>query len=171
MKLKLLLACLIISGNVSALEFSVASELAYDRIKVNSTAITPIVFELSSAVRHSSGMGAELRLGKGIKDNTRNSVTTEVASRAAALVTFTTDLLSTTRVTLGLGYVSTELDSNLNNTGFPGKQSYDGGVVELSVEDRLNYSSSFYWYGGYRSYYRDDDVKISSIGLGARYEF
>lgn len=172
MKIKVLLVGLVLSGNVFALEYSVGGELAYESIEVGKESFSPIVFETNAAVRHKSGWGAELRLGTGVKDASANSLEISVASRAAALVTFTPDIEElSARVTLGAGYVSTELDSSLNNTGFPGKQSYDGAVVQLTLEEQMGYKSNFYWYGGFRSYYRDDDVTMNSLGFGVRYGF
>ncbi|MDG9668966.1 outer membrane beta-barrel protein [Hahella sp. CR1] len=119
--------------------------------------------------RLENGVGLEALFSTGVTDSEEANVNMELNSMAGGYLTYTGVLSDTTLLTLGVGYVATELETEVG--GKTSDLSFDGTSLAIRLEEPLRAYPSVKLSAGYYHVFEDDGVKIRNFGLGLQYDF
>lgn len=156
---------------VKALEPMIGADVTAVHVATAGEAFNPV----ASRVRLGLGLNPDWEIGivagTGVADADEFGVTTGVGSLGAGYVRFGSSLGDGARLSLMVGYGQVTLDVTSPFPGFPGSDTYRGGLYGLSLEERL--ARFPHWIGSLdlERWYDDQGLKITTLSYGFRYGF
>jgi len=169
----LLVGLIVFSSNAVADSY-IATQINYSEIGIEGETFNPILAVVKIGTVMSKGpfqgVGFEAVAGASAKDVEEHNLILNVKQHWAGYVTFTNYAAQHPRITLYLGYASTEIDTELMLNGNEAKATLTGASYGVSVEDRFPGFTNTYWVLDCARYH-DEVIKMSACGLGAKYAF
>jgi hypothetical protein len=161
------------------LVYNLSAQAVYTKITAAGESFSPSLLQFKGEIAFDDslmdGIGLQGVVAVPISDAKENNMTLEVKQQSGVYITLTNpdtqpeDL----RVSVLLGYASTELETSLSALGDSGKNkdSFSDFSYGVSLQDRILRNKNFYWTLDYLRYYKDDHLKIDGLGLGVTYAF
>ncbi len=137
----------------------------------NGETFKPVIGGISTGYFNDTGVGVELALATGITSDEQSGVETELDLHVGGYLHYRQLFNNRAYLTLGVGYTVTELDSQVNNSGFPASQSYRGAAFKAGLEERLKSNPNILLKLTYQHSYPEGDTSISSAQFGVLYAF
>lgn len=166
------LALLLFPATALAVEPMVGAELTWGHISVADETFNPLAVRARLALALTPEWEIGGAIGAGVGDDSEVSVTTKISSLAVAGVRYSASLDDNARLVLSVGYGEIALDAEAAATpGLPGEETYSGVVWGVSLQERLARYPN--WIGSldFERWYDEDDLTISTLSYGFRYEF
>lgn len=159
------------------LVFYVSGQGVYTKIKTGGESFSPSLFQLNAGVEITDGLldgiGIQGMVAAPINDDTAANVTMEIAQQTGAYLTLSNpdtgpeDL----KVSILLGYASTEIETTVPSLGATNKDTFSGFSYGITLKDQVITGKPFYWTLDYTRYFKDDDLRIDGLSLGVTYAF
>lgn len=159
------------------LNYHVAGVATYTKIKAGGEKFSPSIFQLKADVEVTDGIldgiGLQGVIGVPMSNDEKNTLTLELKNQSAVYITLTDpnyqpgDL----RVSVLLGYASTELETHLPALNASHKDTFSDFSYGVSLQDRVMEGKPFYWTLDCTRAYKDDNLSIDGCGLGVTYAF
>ena len=143
---------------------------AYD-IELNNESYFPRQLGVYGGYWLVPGIGLELQAGVDAGAYNSGGFELGVNSRVSALVRWQTPGRRTARAYILTGYSQLELDGAVEDSGFPGEESFGGPVLGIGVMFSPDKTSPWSAGVGYSHYFLDDDMKTESIDAAVQYDF
>jgi hypothetical protein len=163
----------------SAVDFYLSGQAVYTQVKASGESFTPPLFQVKANIEFNAmkidGIGLQGVVGMSMSDDSANGMTLDVPQQTGLYVTLTDphtqpeDL----KISILLGYASTEIETNLPSLGAEGKNkdSFSDFSYGFSLQDQIVAGEPFYWTLDLIRYYKDDDVRVDGLGFGVTYAF
>lgn len=163
----------------SPLAFHMSGQGVYTQVKAAGEKLSPSLFQLKADVEFTDGIldgiGLQGMVAAPMSDDKANELTLEIAQQNGIYLTLTNpdtqpeDL----KVSILLGYASTEIETNLPSLGENGrnKDTFSDFSYGITLQDRVVEGKPFYWTLDYLRYYNDDNLRVDGLGLGVTYAF
>ena len=161
------------------LAFHTSGQAVYTQVKASGETFSPLLFQLKAGLEFTDGLldgiGIQGVLATPISDYDTNGLTLEIKQQSGIYLTLTNpdtqpeDL----RISVLLGYASTEIETHLPSLGNSGrnKDTFSDFSYGFTLQDRIIESKPFYWTLDYLRYYKDDHLRVDGLGLGVTYAF
>lgn len=168
---RLLPVLLLLSAPAAALEPMLGADLSWVRVDVAGETFSPFAARAHLGLGLTSEWEVGVVAGGGFAEDEEVNVTTEAGSLGAVYVRFGASLGDSGRISLMGGYGEIELDVATPLAGYPGAQTYSGGIYGISLEERLSRWPN--WVGSldYERWYDDQGLTIDLLSYGFRYAF
>jgi hypothetical protein len=159
------------------LAYHFSGQAAYTRIKSSGEKFSPSLFQFRADIEATNGIldgiGLQGMLGVPLSDDEKNGMTMEIKQQSAAYITLSNPDYEAgdIRVSILLGYASTQLETNLPSLGGAQKDRFGGFSYGFSVQDRMMEGKNYYWAFDCARYFKDDNLSIDGCGLGVSYAF
>ncbi len=147
------------------------AELEYVELDVADESLNPLLAKLAVGAHLGYGLGVELHVAASVKDDNVSNVVLDVPQYAAAYITYADYLVQGLLLKVYLGRAEVEVDTNLNGSGSPGSQRFRDDSFGVSLEERLTRFPNMAVTAGYRRLFKDEDMKLGVISVGANYVF
>jgi hypothetical protein len=157
--------------------FHVSGQPVYTLIKTGGESFSPALFQFKADIEVTDGwldgIGLQGMVAAPIKDDNAAGVTLEIAEQTGAYITLTNpeyqpeDL----KVSILLGYASTEIETVSAGLGGKNKDTFSDFSYGISLQDQVIEGKPFYWTLDYIRYYKDDNLRVDGLGLGVTYAF
>ncbi|WP_049630850.1 outer membrane beta-barrel protein [Cellvibrio sp. pealriver] len=173
------LACSHAMAKQDLIAYSASAQAVYTKIKASGESFSPSLLQLKGEVAFTDGLmdgiGLQALIAAPMSDAKENNLTMDVKQQSGIYLTLTSpdtqpeDL----KVSVLLGYASTELETNLPSLGnlAKNKDTFSDFSYGVSLQDRIMRNKNFYWTLDYLRYYKDDHLTIDGFGLGVTYAF
>lgn len=159
------------------LAYHVSGQATYARIKASGESFSPSLFQFRADVEATNGMldgiGLQGMVGVPMSNAEKHGMTLEIKQQTGAYITLSNpdyepgDL----RISILLGYASTELETHLPSLGNAQKDRFGGFSYGFSLQDRVKEGKNYYWALDCARYFKDDNLSIDGCGLGVSYAF
>ncbi|MGV8838012.1 hypothetical protein [Cellvibrio sp.] len=161
------------------LAFHLSGQGVYTKVKASSETFSPTLFQLKADIEVTNGLldgiGIHGMVAAPMSDDSANELTLEIAQQSGIYLTLTNpdtqpeDL----KVSILLGYASTEIETYLPNLGESGryKDTFSDFSYGITLQDQVIEGKPFYWTLDYLRYYNDDNLRVDGLGLGVTYAF
>jgi hypothetical protein len=159
------------------LAYHFSGQATYTRIKSSGEKFSPSLFQFRADIEATNGMldgvGLQGMLGVPISDDEKNGMTMDIKQQTAAYITLSNPdyEVGDIRVSILLGYASTQLETNLPSLGGAQKDRFGGFSYGFSVQDRVMEGKNYYWAFDCARYFKDDNLSIDGCGLGVSYAY
>jgi hypothetical protein len=159
------------------LAYHVSGQATYTRIKSGGESFSPSLFQLRGDVEVTNGLldgiGLQGLVGVPMSNAEKNGMSLDIKQQTAAYITLTNPDYEPgdIRVSILLGYASTELETHLPSLGNANKDRFSGFSYGFSVQDRIMQGKNYYWALDCARYFKDDNLRIDGCGLGVSYAF
>jgi hypothetical protein len=159
------------------LAFNVSGQATYTWVKAGGERFSPSLFHFKGDLGFTSGLldgiGIQGVFGVPMSNDERHGMTLEITEQTAAYVTLTNPEYEAgdLKVTVLLGYATTEIEAHLPRLGGPVKDSFSGFSYGFSLQDPIMENKPLYWTLDCVRSYRDDDLRVDGCGLGVTYAF
>ena len=140
-------------------------------VEVDGTNFRPITAGVNVGFRQKDGYGVGFIGRTGITSDDESGVELELNYQASLYANMRKPFSDRAYLSLGVGYTTTQLDSSLNGSDFPGTQDYNGPAFRASLEESLKSYQDVILSLSYEYHYLDSEVAIQSANLGVSYEF
>lgn len=173
------LACSQTLAEQDLIAFNASAQAVYTKIKASGESFSPTLLQLKGEAAITDGLldgiGLQGLIAAPMSDAEENAMTMDIKQQSGVYITLTNpdtqpeDL----KVSVLLGYASTELETNLASLGTTGKNkdTFSDFSYGVSLQDRIMRNKNFYWTLDYLRYYNDDHLTIDGFGLGVTYAF
>lgn len=161
----------------SALMFHVSGQAVYTKIKTGGENFSPSLFQLTAGAEFTEGLldgiGIQGMVATPINDDKVANMTLEISQQTGAYITLSNpetgpeDL----KVSILLGYASTEIETVVPNLSAENKDTFSGFSYGITLKDQVIAGKPFYWTLDYTRYFKDDDLRIDGLSLGVTYAF
>jgi hypothetical protein len=159
------------------LVYNLSAQAVYTKIKTAGESFSPSLLQFKGEIAFDDGLmdgiGLQGVVAAPISDAKENNMTLEVKQQSGVYITLTNpdtqpeDL----RISVLLGYASTELQTSLPALGDKNKDTFSDFSYGVSLQDLILRNKNFYWTLDYLRYYKDDYLTIDGFGLGVTYAF
>ncbi|HCS65877.1 MAG TPA: hypothetical protein DIW64_18435 [Cellvibrio sp.] len=161
------------------LTFHVSGQAVYTKVKAAGENFSPSLFQFKGGMEFTDGIldgiGLQGLVAVPMSDAEENGLTLEIKQQSAAYITLTNpetgpdDL----KVSILLGYASTEIETQLPSLGDSGsnKDTFSDFSYGVSLQDPIIEGKPFYWTLDYIRYYKDDNLSVDGLSLGVTYAF
>jgi hypothetical protein len=159
------------------LDFHVSGQAVYTQVKTGGERFAPSVFQFKGGLEFDDGLldgiGLQGVVGVPMSNDDKHGMTLEITEQTAAYITLTNpeyeegDL----KISVLLGYASTELEYHLPRLGNPHSDTFSGFSYGFSLQDPILENKPFYWSLDCVRSYNDDDLRVDGCGLGVTYAF
>ncbi len=161
------------------LAFHASGQAVYTQVKASGETFSPSLFQLKADIEFidgpMDGIGIQGMVAAPMSDDSANNMTLEIAQQSGIYLTLTNpdtqpeDL----KISLLLGYASTEIETLLPNLGEAGsnKDTFSGFSYGFTLQDRIVEGKPFYWTLDYIRYFKDDNLRVDGLGFGVTYAF
>jgi hypothetical protein len=161
------------------LTFHTSGQAVYTKVKASSERFSPSLFQFKGGLEFTDGLldgiGLQGLVAVPISDAQENGLTLEIKQQSAAYITLTNpetgpdDL----KISILLGYASTEIETQLTGLGETGnnKDTFSDFSYGISLQDPIIEGKPFYWTFDYIRYYKDDNLRVDGLSLGVTYAF
>lgn len=159
------------------LTYHLSGQATYTRIKSAGEKFSPSLFQFRADIEAIEGpldgIGLQGVLGVPISDDQKNDLTLDIKQQSAVYITLSNPDYEAgdIRVSVLLGYASTQLETHLPSLGGPHKERLKGFSYGFSIQDRVMEGKNYYWAFDCARYFKDDNVRIDGCGLGVSYAF
>lgn len=159
------------SAPAVAVEPMIGAELTWTHIKIADETYNPPAARVRLALALNPDWEIGVAGGAGIADDDEFGVAVDVSEFGEAYVRYSASLDDDARLVLSVGYGEMTLDVTTATPGFPGAETYSGVVWGISLQERL--AGHRNWIGSldFERWYDQDDLTISTLSYGFRYEF
>lgn len=169
--LALMLYLLIFSQITFAEKLYAELGTTYNFTKIDNLNFSQIALETRIGYYFIPQIGAEFHVAKGLTDDTKKGLTTELDYNTGIGVRFESPVINQARVFITLGYSQTVLSMTKQTSSFPGDGTFNSPSAGIGGEIITGKIKNLSIYGKYTHLFDQDGVRISSIGLGAKYDF
>lgn len=142
----------------------------YD-IQLNEESFFPRQVKLHAGHWIRPGIGLEIHAGGGAGSYNSEGLEIGVDNYVGALVRWQSTSSRIARAYILTGYGQLELDGEVDNTGFPGNETFDGPVLGIGLMFAWNKTTPWSAGLGYSHYFLEDDMTTESIDATIQYEF
>ncbi len=161
------------------LTFHVSGQAVYTNVKASGESFSPSLFQFKGGLEFTDGLldgvGLQGLFATPISDAQENGLTLEITQQSAAYITLTNpetqpdDL----KISVLLGYASTEIETSLPSLGVNGnnKDTFSDFSYGISLQDPIMQGKPFYWTADFIRYYKDDNLRVDGLSLGVTYAF
>ncbi len=159
------------------LTYHLSGQATFTKIKASGESFSPSLFQFRADVEMTDGIldgiGLQGVIGVPMSDAEKNGMTLEIKQQTAAYITLSNpdyqpgDL----RVSILLGYASTQLETQLPSLGGAHKDRFGGFSYGFSLQDKVMEGKNYYWALDCARYFKDDHLSIDGCGLGVSYAF
>lgn len=159
------------------LAFHVSGQAVYTWVKAGGERFSPSLFHLKGDVEVAEGLldgiGIQGVFGVPISNDEKHGMTMEITEQTAAYITLTNPEYEAgdLKVSILLGYASTEIETHLPRLGGPLSDTFSGFSYGFSLQDPIMENKPFYWSLDCTRSYKDDDLRVDGCGLGVTYAF
>ena len=159
------------------LDFHVSGQATYTQIKSGGERFSPSIFLFKGGLEFDDGLldgiGLQGVVGVPMTNDDKHGMTMEITEQTAAYITLTNPeyVEGDLKISLLLGYASTEIEAHLPRIGGPFKDTYSGFSFGFSIQDPILENKPFYWSLDCARSYNDDDLRVDGCGLGVTYAF
>lgn len=159
------------------LAFHVSGQAAYTWVKAGGDRFSPTLFQFKGDLEFTDGLldgiGIQGVFGTPIDSDERHGMSLEITEQTAAYITLTNPEYEAgdLKVSVLLGYATTEIEAHLPRLGGPIKDSFSGFSYGFSLQDPIMENKPLYWTLDCVRSYRDDDLRVDGCGLGVTYAF
>lgn len=159
------------------LDFHVSGQATYTLIKAGGERFSPTVFLFKGGLEFDDGLldgiGLQGVVGVPMSNDDKHGVTMEVTEQNAAYVTLTNPEYEAgdLKISILLGYASTEIETHLPRLGAPYSDTFSGFSYGFSLQDPIMENKPLYWSLDCVRSYKDDDLRVDGCGLGVTYAF
>lgn len=159
--------------------FHASGQAVYTQVKASGETFSPSLFQLKADFEFTDGLmdgiGIQGMFAAPISDDKANEMTLEIAQQSGIYITLTNPQTQPEdlKVSVLLGYASTEIETNLPNLGANAshKDTFSDFSYGFSLQDRVIEGKPLYWTLDYLRYYNDDNLRVDGLGLGVTYAF
>jgi hypothetical protein len=172
--MKRVLALLLLASPLAAeaMEPAVGAEVTWTHISIAGESFNPLAARLRLALQLNPEWELSGAFGAGVTDENEVGVTATLESLAMVGLRYSASLDDNARLVLGVGYGQTAIDVDTEaKPGWPGSETYSGVVWSLSLQERLARHPNWIGTLDIERWYDKDDLTISMISYGFRYEF
>lgn len=161
------------------LTFHVSGQAVYTQVKASGETFSPTLFQFKGGLEFTDGLldgiGLQGLFAIPISDDQVNEMSLEITQQSGLYLTLTNpeyhpdDL----KISILLGYASTEIETYLPNLGENGhnKDTFSDFSYGISLQDPIIEGKPFYWTADFIRYYKDDNLRVDGISLGVTYAF
>lgn len=164
------------------LAFHVSGQATYTQVSSKSDNLqrarfSPTLFHFKGDLEFTDGLldgiGLQGVFGVPISNDEKHGMTVEITEQTAAYITLTDPDYepSDLKISVLLGYASTELEYHLPRLGGPVTETYSGFSFGFSLQDPIIEGKPYYWTLDCVRSYNDDDLRVDGCGLGVTYAF
>lgn len=169
-----LLALVVIPGlSVADPRWYTGADIAFNGIKIETETFQPISARARFGGWIWENIGIEVIAGGGVRDNDQAGLTLEASQITSIAARFQSPLDLGMKAYVLLGYAENEIDGALENSDFPGKETFTGGMAALGGLWPLTKSKDISLSLEFSGYITDEDhdIAIGSLSLGLLYDF
>ncbi len=178
--LSALLVSALASFSVNAevpLDFHLSGQATYTWVKAGGERFSPSLFHFKGDVEFTDGLldgiGIQGVIGVPMSDDDSHGMTLEITEQTAAYITLTNPEYEAgdLKISILLGYASTEIETHLPRLGDPLSDTFSGFSYGFSLQDPIMENKPLYWTLDCVRSYKDDDLRVDGCGLGVTYAF
>jgi hypothetical protein len=149
------------------------ADIAFNGIKIETETFQPISARARFGGWIWENIGIEVIAGGGVSDNDQAGLTLEASQITSIAARFQSPLDLGMKAYVLLGYAENEIDGTLENSDFPGKETFTGGMAALGGLWPLTKSQDLSLSLEFSGYLTDEDhdIAIGSLSLGLLYDF
>ena len=159
------------------LDFHVSGQAAYMLVKSEGERLSPTLFHFKADVEFTDGLfdgiGLQGVFGVPISEDEKHGMTLEITEQTAAYITLTNPEYEAgdLKISVLLGYASTEIETQVPRLGGPFSDTFSGFSYGFSLQDPIMEGKPLYWTLDCVRSYKDDDLRVDGCGLGVTYAF
>ena len=149
------------------------ADIAFNGIKIETETFHPLAARARFGGWVRENIGIEMIVGSGVRDNEQAGLTLEASQIKSIAARFQSPLDLGMKVYVLLGYAENEIDGALEQSNFPGKETFTGGMAALGGLWPLTKSRNISLSLEFSGYLTDEehDIAIGSLALGLLYDF
>jgi hypothetical protein len=163
----------------TSVAFHASGQAVYTQVKAEGETFSPPLFQLKADIEFTGGnmdgIGLLGMVAIPMSDDEANGMTLEITQQSGIYVTLTNPktLPEDLKVSILLGYASTEIETQLPSLGSEGKHkdTFSDFSYGFSLQDQIVEGKPIYWTLDLIRYFKDDDLRVDGLGLGVTYAF
>lgn len=159
------------------LAYHVSGQAVYTRVNAGGENFSPSLFQFRADVEATNGIfdgiGLQGMFAVPITNAEKNSLTLDITQQSGAYLTLTNPEYTPgdLRISILLGYATTELETTLPSLNTTNTDSFGGFSYGFSLQDPIAAGKNYYWTLDCARYFKDDNLRIDGCGLGVSYAF
>lgn len=161
------------------LTFYASGQAVYTKVKASGERLSPALFQLKGGFEFTDGLldgiGLQGLVATPVSDDEKHGLTLEIKQQSAAYLTLTNPESGPddVRISILLGYASTEIETQLPGLGNTGinKDTFSGFSYGISIQDPIIEGKPFYWTADFIRYFKDEELRVDGLSLGVTYAF
>lgn len=157
----------------TGVKWQVGTSVDFTDIDITNQEFNTSVLKGLVSMEHDSwrGFGLTFHYGTSLTDDSIDSITVDLAKYHALYITYEDYLANALLLKVHYGQSNVSLDTQLNSTDFPGKQSFKGKSWGASLSEHLKSFPKVKVIAGYWQLFDDAGVRLGTVSLGATYAF
>ena len=159
------------SFHVDAVDWQLGGEIEYAEIDIAGEEYHPMLAKWVVDAHLGMGFGVEAHYAVGVLDDTVANVAMEVSDYGALYASYRGYLYDSLILEILYGRAEINLDSNLNNSGFPGGLRFRSDSYGISLQERLSINQNVIVSAGYRQLFKDENMRARVLSFGVNYAF
>lgn len=116
-------------------------------------------------------IGIEGMAGVALDNDTQSDLDMDIPSLGAVYARFQSPEQMGIKAYILLGAAAVEMDGNLAASGFPGRETFSGGMASLGLRAPIKRLPNAAWSLEYSNYFVDEDIDVFGWSIGIYYDF